>query len=233
MIFNHKKKNKKKLHEAFGKAKSDSFDFKQIEIFFRKKDHSDSFQTLSDKTCTDLDFKELFMFLDRTNSKVGQQYLYNKLRTIPSCSTGSDLQEKLIARFIADPDFRVSVQYQLSELNAQESFYIASLFQDELLKPPKWFFIVRLLSFTSVLSMGMLFFNPAMFFVLLVVFIVNIGFHFENKRNLNHYYSSIPQLLKLNEVAGNLFKETYLKEMNPGLVASIQTLNKVSAHVFL
>jgi hypothetical protein len=233
MIFNRKKKNKKRLLEAFGAVKIDSFDFKQIESFFRKKDHSNSVQTLSDKTCNDLDFKELFLFLDRTNSKVGQQYLYNKLRTIPSAFKETDTQEKLITRFIADPDFRVSVQYQLAKLNEPESFYIASLFQDELLKPPKWFFIVRLLSFTSILSIIMLFFNTVFFFVLLSVFIINIGFHFGNKRNLNHYYSSIPQLLKLNEVARELFKEACLRELSPSLVKSIHAIDKVSARMSL
>jgi len=57
----------------FGNLKNIFFDFEQLEIYFRKKDHSTAFQTLSDKTCNDLDFQELFMFIDRTNSKVGQQ----------------------------------------------------------------------------------------------------------------------------------------------------------------
>jgi DNA mismatch repair ATPase MutS len=231
MIFNRKKKNKKKLLESFGFQKIDVFDFKQIETFFRKKDHANAFQTLSDKTCTDLDFKELFRFLDRTNSRVGQQYLYNKLRTIPSSSQGAGTQEKLIKEFLTNPDLRTSIQYQLDKLNAYESFYIASLFQDELLKPPKWYFIIQLLSFISCLSLIALFFNPALFFVLLVVFIINIGFHFWNKKNLHPYYSSIPELLKLNAVAKELFKETLLKEINPDLQKSMHTIDKVKARM--
>ncbi|MBP1637989.1 MAG: mismatch repair protein MutS, partial [Bacteroidetes bacterium] len=84
MLINRKKRIKEKLLSEFGKLKIDSFDFDKIESYFRKKDHSTAFQTLSDKTCNDLDFQELFLFLDRTNSKVGQQYLYNKLRSIPA-----------------------------------------------------------------------------------------------------------------------------------------------------
>ena len=231
MLFNRQKKNKKRLLETFGTLKNDSFDFKQIEVFFHKKDHSNAYQVLSDKTCNDLDFKELFKFVDRTNSRVGQQYLYNKLRTIPSGSKETHIQEKLITEFNADPDFRISVQHQLDKLNAHESFYIASLFQDELLRPPKWYFIVRLLSFTNLLSLITMFFYPAMFFVLLTVFIVNIGFHYWNKKNLNHYYSSIPHLLKLNEVARELIKDKRLKEINPDLVSSIQIIDKVRARM--
>ena len=78
MFRNRKKRIREKILSEFGNLKDDSFDFEYIESYFRKKDHSTAFQTISDKTCNDLDFQELFMFLDRTNSRVGQQYLYNK-----------------------------------------------------------------------------------------------------------------------------------------------------------
>jgi len=216
------------LIREFGNLKVDSFDFEQIENYFRKKDHTTAFQTLSDKTCNDLDFQELFMFIDRTNSKVGQQYLYNKLRTIPLHSSKNALHEKLIGEFTNNPDFRVSVQSQLSKLNEREVYYIASLFQDEILKPPKWYFIVPFLSFTSVLSFIMVFFNPAFFIALLGLSLINIVIHFSNKKNLFNYFSSIPQLSKLNTVAQELFKNDSLKEINPDLMKSAGVLNKVN-----
>lgn len=227
MINNRRKKNKEKLLEGFGNIKDDSFDFERIESYFRKKDNSNTFQVLSDKTCNDLDFQELFMFVDRTNSKVGQQYLYNKLRIIPVNSDEIVGQEKLIMEFINNPDFRVIVQNHLCRLNESETFYIASLFQDELLKPPKWYGIVRLLSFTSALSLIMSFFNPKMFLVLLGVFIINMVIHYWNKKNLYHYFGSIPQLLKLNGVARELFKNPTLKGLNPNLIKSINVIDKV------
>jgi DNA mismatch repair ATPase MutS len=231
MINNRRKKDREKLLEAFGNLKDDSFYFEQIDSYFRKKDNSNTFQVLSDKTCNDLDFQELFMFVDRTNSKVGQQYLYNKLRIIPFGSEEYVGQEKLIEEFINNPDFRVTVQNQLCKLNESETFYIASLFQDELLKPPKWYFIVRLLSFTSALSLIMSFFNPKMFWVLLGVFIINMVIHYWNKKNLYHYFGSIPQLLKLNSVARELYKNSTLKGLNPNLIKSINVIDKVRNHM--
>jgi hypothetical protein len=231
MVFNQRKKNKKRLLEAFGSLKIDAFDFKQIEKFFRKKDHSSTYHTLSDKTCADLDFNDVFKFIDRTTSRVGQQYLYNKLRTIPSCSAETSKQEKLINEFCVNSDFRVSVQCQLDKLNAYESFNIASLFQDELIKPPKWYLIIPLLSFTSLLSIIALFFNPVFFFVLLSIFIINIGFHYWNKKNLSLYYSSIPQLLKLNEVARELIKDKRLTESDTDILKSIRVIDKVRSRM--
>jgi len=224
----NKQKRKNKLIDAFGNVKADLFDFEYIESYFRKKDNSTDFQTLSDKTCNDLDFQELFMFIDRTNSKVGQQYLYNRLRNIPTDSTEYIRREKLVDEFTNNPDFRLSVQSQLSKLNDREVYYIASLFQDEILPTPKWYFIVPLLSFASVLSFIMAFFNPVFFFVILGLSIINIVIHFWNKKNLNNYFSSIPQLSKLNGIAQELYKNDILKEINPNLMKSASVINKVS-----
>jgi DNA mismatch repair ATPase MutS len=221
------KKFKEKLLNAFGNLKSESFDLELIESYFRKKDHSDAFQILSDKTCNDLDFQELFMFIDRTNSKIGQQFLYNRLRTIPAHSNEITGFESLIDKLTNDPGFRVNIQSQLSRLNDREAFYITSLFQEEQLKPPKWFYVIRLLAFTSLLSFVMSFFRPGMIFVFLGVFMINMGVHYWNKKNLYEYLASLPQLLKLSKVAKGLFKIEELREINPALQQSTDILDKV------
>ncbi len=201
-----KKKIIEKLKESFGQFKDDDFRFDLIEKYFVNKDNCDSFQVLSEKTCNDLNFEE-FMFLDRTTSKVGQQCFYNKLRVIPNSITDKDKKEKLIKKLTDDKDFRINTQLKLEKLNKADVFYISSLFQEEHQEPPKWFYIIRLLSFISFVSLVMLSFNPQMFFVFLCTFLVNIGIHYWNKRHLNKYLGSIPQLLKLNNIANNLFKE--------------------------
>ena len=76
-MFDTIKKSKQRLNRSFGEIKNDPFYFYSIERYFRNKDHKGAFQILSDKTCNDLDFNELFMFVDRTSSKIGQQFLYN------------------------------------------------------------------------------------------------------------------------------------------------------------
>ncbi len=222
-----KKKKVERLKESFGQFKDDEFRFDLIEKYFENKDNSDSFQVLSDKTCNDLDFEELFMFLDRTTSKVGQQCLYNKLRAISNDISDKDKKEKLIKKLTDDIDFRINTQQQLEKLNKADVFYISSLFQEEHQQPPKWFFIIRMLSFTSLLSLVMIPFNPQMFFVFLCTFLINIGIHYWNKRHLYKYLGSIPQLLRLNNIANNLFKEQTFKELAPELPNSIRIIYQV------
>lgn len=222
-----KKKDTERLKSSFGELKNVRYDFDLIERYFRNKDNSAAFQILSDKTCNDLDFQELFMFIDRTNSKVGQQYLYNKLRTIPADSEKLILDEEIIKKLTNDNDFRINTQRQLEKFKKYDAYYIASLFQEIHQEPPKWFFVIRLLSFTSLLSLILASINSWTLFVLLGVFIINLGIHYWNKKNLYQYLGSIPQLLRLNSLASKLHKDESLKKLNPDLLSSIKIIDQV------
>jgi DNA mismatch repair ATPase MutS len=227
MVFRRKKKDIEHLKASFGKQKDDRYNFELIEKYFRNKDNSTAFQVLSDKTCNDLDFDELFMFTDRTHSKVGQQYLYNKLRTIPCKSEKLELNEKIIQEFTAETDFRIETQKQLGKLEKTDVYYISSLFQDKHIERPKWFFVIRLLSLTNLISLLLLPFNDLFIFVIFGITIISTVIHYWNKKNLFQYLDSIPQLLRLNRVAIFLHKHKILKEINPDLPASTKTITQV------
>jgi hypothetical protein len=226
-MFNNTKKTKKRLTDAYGKIKTDSFNFDLIEKYFRKIRHSDESQSLTDKTCKDLDFNELFMFVDRTTSKIGQQYLYNKLRTIPLHRYSEELQERLVEKIGSDSALRLKIQLVLDKLTSSYSYYVASLFQDEQLKEPVWFFLVRILSFTAIFSILMLPFIPQALFILLPVVITNMVIHFWNKRNIVEYVASVPQLLKLNDTAKELLKLDIFRSGKETIYDSIKCIDKV------
>lgn len=227
MIFNKKNKKIERIKNSFGKVKADYREFGMIDTFFRNKNNSGAFQILSDRTCNDLDFEELFSFLDRTNSKIGQQYLYNELRTISNNSKNVERNEKIISKLTQDAALRIKVQSDLTALNSFKTYYIASLFQEEHIHPPKYFFLFKLLSVTSVLLLFLLPMYPQLIFALLLVFIINLVIHFWNKKNLFKYLNSIPQLLKLNRVAFSLHKKALFNQMNPNLEKSINIINQV------
>ncbi len=229
MILNRKKKAREELQKSFGKIKDDSFHFDLIERYFWAKDNSNSFQTLSDKTCNDLDFNELFMFLDRTCSKVGQQYLYQTLRTIPKSVNDSD--EKLIEQFLNVVDFRTSVQMKLAELKSNDAYYISTLIQEEHKKVPKWFFVTKILSFLSLISVLLIPVNQQIIFVLFGIFIINMVIHFWNKRNLYQYLESIPQLLRLTNVASELQKDERLVAQNRELTKSLHIISGIKTRM--
>ena len=230
-MFETNKKIKQRLIQSFGEIKDDPFHFDSIEKYFRNKDQTGAFQILSDKTCNDLDFNELFMFVDRTTSKIGQQFLYNTLRTIPLNSDKFTEQEKLIQKITNDSNLRLYIQLQLGKLTRESSYFITTLFQDEYIKKPKWFFIIPILSFSSLMSILLIPFTPQFFFVLLGVMIINLGIHYWNKQNLHEYLGTIPHLLILTRVTKKLLKCKILKEINKGVPESISSIERIRSHM--
>ena len=230
-MFETKNKISQRLAQSFGEIKDDPFYFYSIEKYFRNKDHTGVFQILSDKTCNDLDFNELFMFVDRTTSKIGQQFLYNTLRTIPSNNDKFTEQEKLIQKITNDSNLRLYIQLQLDKLTRESSYFITTLFQDEHLKKPKWFFIIPLLSFSSLMALLLIPFTPQFFFVLLGVMIINLFIHYWNKQNLHEYLGTISQLLILIRVVKKLLKCKILKEIDEDVFESISSIEKIRSHM--
>jgi DNA mismatch repair ATPase MutS len=70
-------------------------------------------------------------------------------------------------------------------------------------------------------------FVPQLLFLLLIVFLVNMGIHYWNKNNLYEYLGSIPQLLRLNKVAKELIKIDLFNCISKDLDSSIRTIDKV------
>ena len=227
LFSSRKQSTKERLQTSFGKLKDETFNFSLIETYFRHKDNSNAHQVLSDKTCNDLDFEEVFLYLDRTHSKIGQQYLYNHLRAIKRNEAQTELDEEIVSELSKNEEHRISIQKKIEKLNHKDAYYVRTLFQEEHIRQPKWFLGVKLLTFLSVLSIALSFYKPVFFGVFVVVFCVNIVIHYWNKKNLVQYVNSIPQLIRLNAVAAHLFKNPNLKQLNPDLPKSIQLINGV------
>lgn len=205
-MFNFKKKEKAELLESHHKMKDEAFYFERIEQYFAGSDKSDVYQTITDRTYKDLDLDEVFMFADRTVSKVGQQYLYHVLRTIPLESGRSDNFEKLLSAFEEKPELKDTVVCLLFRLSKNEAYYIPTLFQEAYIQKPSWFWIVPLLSATSILLVLTSFVYPQLLLALLGILSINYLVHYWNKRNLYKYNESIIQLLVLNHVSKRLLK---------------------------
>lgn len=206
MFLSRKKRIRKELEESFGNVKSQAFNFNLISRYFVNKSQVDKMQIVSDQVCDDLDFDLLFKFLDRTNSKVGQQYLYNRLRTIHFNQEQVVEQEDLINFLKQHPAIRNEIQYELTKLDHFQSYYIVDLFQQKLEEKSKFFFLIPLLSFTTVLSLILSFFNSQLFLVFLFALPINVIVHYGLKRKVNVFLNSVPALLQLGYVANKISK---------------------------
>lgn len=182
-------------------VKTGHFNFNQIERYFLMAPASADFQKVSDRTFSDLDLEDVFKLIDRTQSGIGQQYLYHILRTIPHNRARVHSLESTIKIFEKDPTARRAVAEGLSKLDRRDAYYISSLFQGEHIREPRWMLLIKILCGLSLAAAALSFFFPKLLVLLLMLFPVNMGIHYWNKNNLYQYGSSIPQMLTMVEAA--------------------------------
>ncbi|UII20370.1 hypothetical protein [Fulvivirga ligni] len=232
-MFNSRKKEEARLLESFGKLKDESFYFDKIDRYFRKNIPSGTLQTIDDKTWNDLDMDEIFMFLDRTQSQIGQQYLYHTLRSIPNSGQLADQREKLIQQLQQHPNLKKNLLYHLSRLYGHDTYFINMLFQHNHMTRPGWFWLVPVLSFLSVASIVGVFFMPPFLLLIVLLLAVNLGIHYWNKKNLYHYSGAIIQFIKLKQVVKEILKNPELKTDNERLRSSVQQVDHISKKFWL
>ena len=89
-----------------GEIKSETFNLTDISAYFRYRKEVEGDNLLSDQTYSDLGVEELFTFADRTVSRVGQQYLYQTLRSVPQAAGEISRHEEIIRHLQADSHLR-------------------------------------------------------------------------------------------------------------------------------
>ncbi|MDX5346665.1 MAG: heme exporter protein CcmD, partial [Hymenobacteraceae bacterium] len=155
--------------------------FSHISRYFKHEPLQPQEHEISDRTCHDLDFDSLFELLDRTQSVVGQQYLYKQLRR-PKLQPELLLPfEELVTFFEQKPEVQEQVQLTLAQLNQPDAYHICSLFQQPLPEKPKWFAAVPMLAAGTLLMLLLFPFFPVLLIWLLPVFIINLIIHYYNK----------------------------------------------------
>ncbi|MGX5854457.1 MutS-related protein [Dyadobacter jiangsuensis] len=184
--------------------KTGSFNFSQIGRYFLSAPEKSGFYKVSDRTFSDLDLEDVFKFIDRTHSCVGQQYLYHMLRTIPRDRAHVHVLDNTIDVFRRNPALRQLAADELDQLHKRDAYYISSLFYGEHIAEPKWLWVIKVLSGVSLAATALSFFFPKLLLLLLLLFPVNMGIHYWNKNNLYQYGSSIPQMLIMVQVARRL-----------------------------
>ena len=226
MLGNNRKKLFEKFRSSWGQPKSEEFDFTLIDHYFRKKDHSDVLQTISNQTINDLDFYSLFKFTDRTSSKIGQQFLFDRLLTIDTVPD-FDAQEQLIGHFTENEQIRLETQCILSRLNDNKSLNISWLFLEDIIETPKSLLLIKLLSIISLLAFMALLVTPTAVAILIGLFAVNLFLHYANKKHIEKYSDSIPRFSLLCRCVRDLLKINLPTMAGTAVVSSLESIEKI------
>jgi hypothetical protein len=180
--------------------KKDEFHFNSIEKYFNNNQKQGAYHVISDRCAADIDLNETFVIIDRTSSKIGQQYLYYKLRTVGSIDKLLKFSD-LTSVFETNEELRLNVQLELNRLNTTESYYFEELVTSEPIEKPKTIVLVYALSILSLLFIILSFVRPIFFLGLIPIFATNLFFHLKNKWNISGYLDGVSQLSKTLRVS--------------------------------
>ena len=185
------------IRSSWINRKRESFDFVRISRYADLVEQK--FHRLTDQTIEDIDFHKLFAFIDRTTSKVGQQFLYKKV--IEPTNSIENQSEVLIKLFSLDKDLRERTQLELLKLSGHNAYYISSLLGDSFPERPKWFVLLTI-DIIIMVSLTILSFKfPVILIYLIFPFMFNMFLHYWNKKNTFQFTRSIPQLNQLINVS--------------------------------
>ena len=206
-LFNKRKSRKQveQIRAAWGNSKTEFFNFDGIKNYSEEV-KGNNFHHLTEQTINDIDFYGLFKFIDRTTSKVGQQFLYRKV--IEPTIHKSDPSQNLIELFANNKKLREEIQLDLLKLNETDAYYISSLLKDNLLQKPKWFKFLGL-DIAIIICLIILSFKYQIFIIFLIIpFAINMFLHYWNKNKAFQFVRSIPQLNLLIEVSKSLLRRS-------------------------
>lgn len=202
-----KERNLEKIKNKWAKPVNSRRNFDLIKIYLDADDSEDRLATV---TADDLDLKQIFNYIDRTNSKPGKQLLYKKLH-FPQTSLDNLLQlDERITTLNADAPNREFIELELSKLNHSNAYQIPNLFlktHEPLFAPVMALYIkvVPYLILAAIISL-IIIPNPVSLIILAILFGYNTIFHFASKKKIAGYSDSLPQLLIMHKVAVWLVK---------------------------
>lgn len=209
IYINYSKRNKQteKLEEIknkWGKPIIVERNFRLISQFHQNLNLAPEI-TLSDEIAQDIDLGKLFDYIDRTNSKPGQQYLYHRLKTTSNDPILLQELDFLAETFGADDHLKVSVELELNKLNHTNAYYIQELFTTTYnALYTSWiatYIKLAGLIWIIALTITILQKNQYLFIITLSLTFVNFYIHYTNKNKILRYVHSIPQLHTLMQTA--------------------------------
>lgn len=223
-IKNIKQRRLDVLRKTWHQIKTERFDFDRIckhsEIVNTKHFHS-----LSDQTLHDIDFYNLFSFVDRTASRIGQQYLFRKLLHPTNDIKSLESFSNHSRYFLKNAELREHIQLELNRLNHTDAYYVTVLLQENLITKPSWLkytFLSTLLNFVLAAISP---WYPIALITMIIPLGVNMMIHYWNKNNTFQFIKSFPQLGILIEVSINLSKiDTVIK--SDSVIKSITSLKR-------
>ena len=209
----------KKTKNTWGQVQEKYTNFDLVEEYFLAKPDQDLENTIEERTLKDLDFHTFFKFLDRTTSDIGQQYLYNQLRTLKIPKESLVRLEQQFEFYTTNQQERQRIQEVLTPLSKGEDYYFPFLLYGVL--PKKWhfFWVVRVIQLLVwVCIVAGIFLNPVFFLGVAALFSVNVVLHYWHKNRIGNFATVFTRLIVLTKASRAIVKDSHLSPTKKNLL---------------
>jgi len=206
----------RELRLTWGQPRTPSFEteFDRIRLYDRLKT-PDGSERLDDKTWDDLDLDLVFQYVDRTSSRVGQQFLFHLLRR-PQSKEEPLLSFERDIRRLYDHSLRERLQVELHRLNHKDALFLPYLFLEELpqFPTPRRLLFLGLSMATVAAAVGA-FFSPsfrALFFLLMTTNMLISLYHRRKLEGFIQPLRLLNALINIAERIGHDFASSEISE---------------------
>lgn len=201
-------KLKQRIINEWGQIPGEEYTYEKFESIkeFYKSRQDDRYD-VDDITWNDLDMDEIYMLINNTQSSLGEEYLFSLLKK-PSFSD-EELKERdrLIRFFLDNEDKRIALQLLLRKMG--KLTHISVYKYINLLDNHKVGSNIPhyIMAFGLIISFGLLFINPALGAVLILVFLGNnIYQYYKKKAIIENYLTVFAYILRLLQCAWDIEK---------------------------
>jgi DNA mismatch repair ATPase MutS len=202
------KKRKAQLKKEWGQIPEEEYTsekFDSLKEFYRsiQEDRYD----VDDITWNDLDMDDIYMLMNNTQSSIGEEYLYALLRK--PCLSKTELEERnrLIHFFHHKEEQRIALQTAIKSVGKLQQIsvyqYINRLDEQKSQSNLPHYFM----AFGLLLSLGLIFVNPAYGGICTLIFAVNnIIQYYKRKAEIDKYLTVVAYILRLLDSIGDIEK---------------------------
>jgi MutS domain V len=161
------------LRAGWGRPRDRVRRMEVIAEYHQARASADGQDTIDDRTWADLLMDAVFTSIDRTESTLGQQALYHRLRSAP---TGAHLEvfEALVERMTSDVPAREHAQAALTRLRNPAGYDLWWLAQPDAIETRPWHVIFPIVGGAMLLPVLLAFVWPGTIFLLLIGATLNL-----------------------------------------------------------
>jgi energy-coupling factor transporter transmembrane protein EcfT len=178
-----RRKLRVRIRGEWGTPRLKTRDVSAIASYHHALTSTSSDNSLDQRTWTDLDLDAVFAVLDRTESSIGEQRLYHRLRSTSSVTTLSAF-EALVSRLSQDRKLREHCQVELAALANASGYQVWSLTQPGAIEVRPWHRLFPVLTTAVAGLIVLVFVWPQLLAPLIGVGVLGLAIRLANARRV-------------------------------------------------